>query len=179
MINVIELNVYNEHMARSLDSVKNAQWQDQFIFEIVRESPSTGIIINPEDVISCSINYDGINSEPLLAGSSIINLISGVESLSVSVVFRDSADNKIIKFLKLRDDGKSIMPRDGTFLLPYQYYFYLRIKQLNSKWEETPLLRGEFLLDGQSVKDFVTDGGEMMGVSAEFKPIFSNRIRFD
>jgi len=50
---------------------------------------------------------------------------------------------------------------------------------LNAKWEYTHLVSGEFLYNGQITKDFTSDGGQMLEITAEFKPILSSQLNFN
>ena len=177
MINTVDIERYKKHLRDSGKIVNKAQWQDQFMLEITRESPDFKEL-DPLHVKSYTFQYDGVIVDTTKIGSGYINQINGVEPLSISVVFRESVSDDITNFLLKKDNGDFITPRDGTYLLPYEYYFNISAYSLDAEWNPKLLVSGEFLFSGQVTRDFISEGGNMQEITAEFKPINSNQLKF-
>lgn len=75
-------------------------------------------------------------------------------------------------------DG-SIMPTDGTHLLPYDYYFKIKMSHLvrgaDGMTHAAVVLEDDFILDGNPSKTYDTSGEAHLTISATFKPITSFR----
>ncbi|SFV56108.1 hypothetical protein MNB_SUP05-5-910 [hydrothermal vent metagenome] len=177
MLNVVEAKDYYDHIKASDLIVENAQWQDQFKMVIMREQPDS-LSLNPLLIKSFTLQYDGFTVDTSKVGSAYVNQITGIEPLSISVVFREQTSNEITNFLINKKDGTPIMPRDGTYLLPYEYYFSISAYMLDGSWKPKLLVSGEFLIEGTLSKDLMSEGGNMMEQAITFKPILSNQIKY-
>lgn len=76
-------------------------------------------------------------------------------------------------------NGK-ILPSDGTSLLPYEYYFKIKvitmdIDLVNNRVGETVIVDDDFVLEGSISQDFATGTEEYEEITATFKPIKSWR----
>lgn len=71
-----------------------------------------------------------------------------------------------------------IPPTDGTFLLPYEWYFHLTAYSLDERWSPLQILEGDFIIEGAVEKDFSTDDANWQEVAVTFKPIQSNTIKY-
>ncbi len=74
--------------------------------------------------------------------------------------------------------GGRIMPSDGTFLLPYQYYFRIRIAHIISDIETNmvyakTIIEDDYLLEGSPSQEYSTGDERYLQVGATFKPIKS------
>ncbi|WP_294958817.1 hypothetical protein [Sulfurovum sp.] len=74
-------------------------------------------------------------------------------------------------------DG-AIMPGDGTFLLPYQYYFEIKISHIVSDPNtgmayRKIIIEDDYLLDGSPSQEYSTGDERYLEVSGTFKPIKS------
>lgn len=158
-----------------------AQWSDQFHLEVYMVKPD-GRALDPYLIKSFSIQHKGIETETVNIGGGYVNVISGITPMKLDVVFEESTiknardrnlETLVYDFF-FKDKGKDVIPSDGTFLLPYDWYFYIQGYALNSKWEKKLLFRSDFLVEGTPTKDFVTDGGSIQELTLSFVPIRSN-----
>lgn len=74
----------------------------------------------------------------------------------------------------------NIIPSDGTTLLPYEYYFKIRVSNMRSDLitntvYETIVLEDDFILDGNLSEEYATGDEQYLEVSATLKPIKSWR----
>lgn len=173
----IDYKRYYEHIRANQEIIKNTQWADQFLISIEREEPDYDFL-DPIHIKSYSLMYNGTVVDISKVGSGYVNQITGNEPLSIAVVFREQSSDEITNFLLNRDDGTPILPNDGTYLLPKDYFFNINAFMLDSNWKPKLLVRGEFLYSGQITKDFTTDGAGMLEIAAEFKPILSSQLKF-
>lgn len=70
--------------------------------------------------------------------------------------------------------GENIMPIDGTYLLPYDYYFSIKVSHLvrvDKQTVEKVMLAGEFILDGGINTGYTTGDERYLTTSATFKPL--------
>jgi len=72
----------------------------------------------------------------------------------------------------------NIMPSDGTLLLPYQYYFRIRISHIiadsNTKTAyEDVVIDDDYILEGSPSQEYTTGDEKYLQTSATFKPIKS------
>lgn len=72
----------------------------------------------------------------------------------------------------------NIMPSDGTCLLPYQYYFNIKIQHIvsdsisNTVYVKT-IIDDDYILDGNPSQEYSTGDEKFLEISASFKPIKS------
>ena len=226
MINKVPQEVYYRHIAKFHEAMRNNQFKDQFRLQINREAPSM-LFLNPYYIKSFTINYEGFSVDTSKLGTVNVNQITGVEPLSINVVFREKAREEIVKFLLFNDGGELpihgglslgnighlitsvtsgnivntaihyaenmlignamsailgggnyIPPRDGSFLLPYEWYFNLTAYALDEKWSPMQILSGDFIIEGNIEKDFMSDDNTWQEVAITFKPIQSNKIKY-
>jgi len=82
-----------------------------------------------------------------------------------------SFSNKAGRSAKFGDD---IMPIDGTYLLPYDYYFSIKLSHLirvGSETVEKIMLSDDFILDGGTNTGYTTGDERYLTTSATFKPL--------
>ena len=74
----------------------------------------------------------------------------------------------------------NILPTDGTFLLPYEYYFSIKMSHLirdrktNMSYEKI-IVQDDYILDGNVSVSYATDNEGYLEATANFKPIKSFR----
>jgi len=76
--------------------------------------------------------------------------------------------------------NQNIIPSNGTTLLPYQYYFRIKISNLVSDFSanrvyEMVVLEDDFILEGNLSTEYSTGEEQYLEVTATFKPIKSWR----
>ncbi|NOR58051.1 MAG: hypothetical protein GQ474_05960 [Sulfurimonas sp.] len=74
----------------------------------------------------------------------------------------------------------NIMPSDGTTLLPYEYYFRIRVSSItndlvNNQMIESVVLEDDFIIDGNVSQEYSTGDERYLELSVTFKPIKSWR----
>ncbi len=79
------------------------------------------------------------------------------------------------------NNGKPIIPRDGTSLLVGGYYFNIEVKTvpLLGDEKESFIIKGDFILEGQLQKDLAVGDSSFLSVTANFKPLSSANVEFN
>lgn len=152
--------------------------------------------VSPLNALSGAIDEVGIGGAirgveyKINQGLNTYNAISGALNSIAGTNFK-SAGSSITGILGLDGllgNGSSpmnnkhgnIMPSDGTTLLPYEYYFRIKISNMradlasNSVYE-TVVLDDDYILDGNVSEDRSTGDEAYLEVNATFKPIKSWR----
>lgn len=76
------------------------------------------------------------------------------------------------------EKGDKIIPSDGTFLLPYEYFFNIKVSHIvadpisDTVYEET-IIEGDYILDGSPSQEYSVGDERYLEISATFKPIKS------
>lgn len=157
---------------------RDVQYSNLFDASIVMIQPSSKEL-NKRHIVGASISYEGIETEEIKVGSSYLNVITGISSAGISLTFEETRNEAVKEFL-LMDNKKPIIPRDGTFLLAEDYYFYIEIKSvpLAGIEKEFFLIKGNFIIDGQLEKTLQTGESSFLTLTATFKALNSTDVDF-
>lgn len=167
--------IANEAKEYTLE-MKDSQHSNNYDVIFSREAPYTREVITHR-ISQISVSGDSVELEEIKVGSAYFNVIRNVSSPEISITFIESHELIVDNILTKDDDGKRILPTDGTFLLPDDYYFSIEIRALPKYGDESVLvLRGEIVLEGQVQKEFETETEQFQKVSATFKPKRNNSI---
>ena len=171
----------------------------QYLLEYANRSNQFGIFINRVEpkydflkavsissmVQGVSFINDSLQYEEVQMGSSYINIVQELQSGEIALTLTENQDAEVFKFLTLKEDGSSIIPKDGTFLLPYEYYFQISIVHhfnrvdnllLNvlSGGDLSPLkvlASGFYKLDGNLEYSYEAGEDKIQAIQAKFKPM--------
>lgn len=116
------------------------------------------------------------------SGSAMANLQNGISTAQrVGNIFGadTSALGQVGEILNILGTGgarygENIMPVDGTYLLPYDYYFSIKVSHLvrvDKQTVEKVMLAGEFILDGGISTGYTAGDEQYLTTSATFKPL--------
>jgi hypothetical protein len=100
-------------------------------------------------------------------------LMRGIKTIR-SLINRSESAKQIL--VRGENEIRPILPQDGTYLLPYDYYFKIEITSremdtITGMPLPTKLLDGEFVLDGSLTIERDVEGEGLARVTASFKPI--------
>jgi len=157
---------------------KNSKVANQYNITISRIAPFYPIhksLIISQMVKRVSIVHDAIGEEEILLGSAYLNLLLNQQVGEITISFVEDKDASVLDFLK-KDNGNDIFPTDGTFLLPYDYYFRIEITHYKSSLptpKHTILLEGDYILSNNFPHEYQAGEEELQMVDATFKPIKS------
>jgi hypothetical protein len=179
MIDAINPTIYQEHIQKTHEAISQAQWSDQYELQIKMIAPSTKQLIPIELIKSYSFKYKAFNTEKISIGTKSVRYFNEVTSQGIDIVFYNiislenqkllQHENTIDYFLK-DDRNKNILPSDGSYLLPDEFYFYIEAYQLDASWNKKLIGKGNFLLDSELNQDFTSDGGSMQELTLTFSP---------
>jgi len=150
---------------------RDAKMVNEYKIFISREAPSYSMKASEKIskmIKSVSLVHDVVASEETIIGSAYLNLLIQRQSGEITIGFTEDDDSNVLKFLT-KNGGEPIYPTDGTFLLPYDYYF--RIKLTHHK--ETVLIEKDFVLSSNFPHTYQTGEPEFQMIEATFKPIKS------
>lgn len=83
--------------------------------------------------------------------------------------FKQHLGYNLQDYFVLDENGKPILPKDGSSLLPSEYNFKITAYSLDGYWTKRELFSGIFLLDGNITIDYSSDGGSIQELSVTFK----------
>jgi len=171
---------YYQHIKEAQDAKSHAQWTDQFLVEVAMIMPEPKNMLNQHLISSFSITYDGLDTENLPFGSGSINIFGDMTPLKLDIVFEEEATwENLYKYFFLDNTYEPIIPRDGTYLLPKDWYFEISIYSMDASWKYKQLYTNDFIIDGGLQKDFNTEGGQIQEITLSFVPINSNKQTID
>jgi len=176
MLNNVNPTLYRNHLDKLNSEFDKIQWSDQFEVVITRANPKTSVKIEPVSVVKASLKYGGFSYEFNKIGTSGFISVADTEGSSVNLDFYEKSNNEVFKFLNLTESGEKILPSDGTFLLPYDWYYNIDIYSLDSSWKKRKIMSGNFVRNNSVEKDYTAEGGAMMVISSEFLPVFENEV---
>jgi len=192
---------YKEHIANSKKLFKNGQKQNQFLVKIEMIKPIHKMQIVSEVFKSISVTFGGLQSEPIQIGSANINTFTNQSSYKIDFVAHEIYEALISSSVVDKDlyeyffmqNGKDIIPKDGTFLLAKDWYFNIevyalenstRILELDRKGisktplTKKPIISGEFIIENPTKLDWNTQSnGENQEFIISFVPINSAFIK--
>jgi len=127
---------YFEHIGKYKEAYRNGQRNNQYSIDISMEAPVSKPFLEEVFFKSISITFEGFENEPVELGSGNIHTFSGRTPLKIDMVLHEMFDYNVNDSDKKERDlysyffmnnGEPILPKDGTFLLPYEYYFSIDI----------------------------------------------------
>lgn len=172
--------IYYQHIKEAQDVKSHAQWTDQFLVEVYMMKPEPRKKLDSNLINSFSLTYDGLDAENLPFGSGSINIFGDMTPLKLDIVFEEEATwENLYKYFFLDNTYEPIIPRDGTYLLPKDWYFEITVHSMDASWKYKQLYKNDFIIDGGLQKDFNTEGGQMQEITLSFVPINSNKQVID
>ncbi len=120
-------------------------------------------------IVKSDISLGGVGHESTPIGSSTISTIGQVAPLEVELTFIEVEGYSFVDFLQ-KNNGIPILPKDGTYLLPYEYYFNIEVKD----YKGTILIKTDFELNGGISIAHSAEANELLLMSAKFTPIHGN-----
>lgn len=168
-----------KHIKDAQVTKSHAQWSDQFWVEVMRIEPFNTIILNPHLVSSFSITYDGLEAEHIPMGSGSMYVFGDMTPLKLDIVFEEEATWDDLYNYFFISDNKPIIPSDGTYLLPKDWYFEIQVYAVDSGWHKKSIYHNNFIIDGSMQKDFNTEGGQIQEITLSFVPMNSNERKFE
>ena len=177
MLNKIKPDIYYEHIRKTDKILGTVQWQDQFELRINMEKPVKKEIVPPELIKSFSLHYNGFTVDSSKIGSQVINYFYDADPFKIDIVFYNpiqigggvlGKDESIIDYLT-KVDKKSIIPKDGTFLLGSEYNFYIECYALDGNWDKKLLIKDYFIIGESITQDFLSDDGNMQEIPVTFE----------
>jgi len=179
MINKVDVKDFQEHITKSKQTLNEVQWTDQYEFKIRMVEPDSKETIPPELIKSYSFKHKLFNTERVAIGTKSIKYFNEATLGGIDVVLYNhisledkkilDCENLIDYFLKDKHN-KDIIPKDGSYLLPDEYYFYIETYQLDAKWNKKLVGKGEYLIDSELQQDFTSEGGEFQEITLSFVP---------
>ena len=178
MLDVISVADFKKHLEDTHQAISTVQWQDQYELQINMVKPAQKKVIPTPLIKNFSLKLLGLEIESSPIGTSQIRRYSNGSSNNLDITFYNpiEIDKKIIldedniQDYFFTNKNKNIIPGDGTFLLPTEFYFYIKCFALNAKWEKKELASGYFMLDGGSDVDFGSDTSTMQEFTLSFQP---------
>jgi len=151
-----------------------AQFSNQFKVEIKRVKPiytSSGFL-NDNDfsdfITKVDMQIGNTSYEDLIIGATHISTFSDFEPFSLSLSMIDFRDSEVLKFLTKDNNNKDILPKDGTYLLPYDYYFNIKVFNFSG----TLLFNFNMAIDGQIAISYETSAtADLLAIDVKFKVI--------
>ena len=166
---------YLDHIKNAQSVKSHAQWSDQFWVEVTMITPTKKEMIDPHEIESFSITYNGLEAENVPMGSGYMNIFGNMSPLKLDVVFEERAKyENLYRYFFTDDKNSEIIPSDGTYLLPNEWKFEIKINAVQASWEKIGVYHNEFIIDGGTQKDFGVEGGQRQNLSLSFVPISSN-----
>jgi len=170
--------------------LENANRANQFGIIISRVEPKFSItesLAISKLVQNISFINDGYQYEEIKIGSAYMNVVQELQSGEIAVTFTEGQNAEVLKFLTKKEDGSNILPSDGTYLLPYEYYFKIDVVHHFNRIDNlllnvlrggdlsplTILASGLYKLDGNLEYGYEVGEEQLQMIQAKFKPMMS------
>ena len=143
----------NDRVKLFKESIENIGHADVFNISIERIAPVKGLLYDSLGVgeflsmfaKSCSLTYPFLGVDKMKVGATELKHFSNKESGELSVTFYNPSE-KLAEGYFLKDaTGEDIIPKDGSTLLPFDYYFEIKLW----KW---------IVREGVRLKSYYIDG---------------------
>ena len=184
---------YFEHIGKHKNAYRSGQRDNQYSIDISMEAPISKPFLEEVFFKSISITFEGFENEPVELGSGNINSFAGITPLKIDMVLHEMFDYNVNDSDKKERDlysyffmngKKPILPKDGTFLLPYEYYFSIDIYAVSNS---TGMLEGDragkssnkYLAMAQSGLAKLNKFLGARDTTMKFKPILSGEFILD
>lgn len=162
-----KVNVKEQHIL-----FQDAKFLNQYGIEISRVAPSfdnSKAIDISKMVKRVSIVHDHLAPEEIQIGSAYLNLLLNRQVGELSVSFIEDKKANVHKFLKMHG-GEDIIPTNGTYLLPYEYYFNIKIIHYK---DGVNLLSDDYILTANFSHEYQAGEAEFQQIEATFCKIKS------
>ena len=156
----------------------NRQWNDLFKIKIYRHLAGQPIkeFATPFAITGFTYRQKQFTLKTTHIGTAHTTTFDSVETDSLSLEFEEDISDEVYKFIYYKDDNTPILPQNGTYLLPYDWYFTMSIEIYNEQFKKRILKFDsdkEFILEGGIERNFKANGGEIENYALTFKPILS------
>jgi len=169
---------YLDHIKEAQTTRSKAQWSDQFWVEVQMIAPEIKKPLSPHDIESFTITFDGLEAENIPIGSGYTHIFGNMSPLKLDIVFEEQyKHDNLYRYFFQDSYYYSIIPSDGTYLLPKDWKFEIKVNAVDSSWKKRVLYHNEFIIDGGTQKDFGTEGGQRQNLALSFVPITSNTAK--
>ena len=117
------------------DSMENIGHTDVFNISVERIAPIKGLLYDSLAIgeflsmfaKSCSLTYSFLGLDKMKVGATNLKHFSNKENGELSITFYNPAE-KLAEGYFLKDaTGEDIIPKDGSTLLPFDYYFEIKL----------------------------------------------------
>lgn len=148
-----------------------------FVLDIQRINPTYDFIKAKNISLmakSVEVTSNGYSYERIGIGSSFENIIDEIQQGNISISFHEFKQGYVMDFLT-KYDGEDIIPKDGTVLLPYDYYFKIKVsvlENINGVRKTRTIVDDFYYLDNAPTLSFERDSeSTFQKIQANFMPL--------